>query len=250
MHILRLLAPNPGPWTGPGTNTYVLADPDGEVIVVDPGPDAAGHRDAILAAVNGRPVTAVIVTHHHADHTESATAVAAELRAPLLGWSGGGGGFKANQPVADGELIALGSEMIEVIHTPGHTADSICLLTAGELLAGDTVKGGSTVVVEDMAAYMATLERLIAVGPTRIHPGHGDPQLPGVLQEYLDHRRQREQQVAVSLAHGNSTMDELIRSVYGDLDAALVPLAARSIQAHVDKLVAEGRVTAEGEWLG
>lgn len=248
MQVARLLAPNPGPWTGPGTNTYVVSS-EAAAVIVDPGPEIASHVDAIHEAIEGLSVTAVVATHHHLDHTEAAPAVASRLGVPTLGFPHDGP-FNAAEPLADGDSILVGSEAIEVIHTPGHTPDSICLLAGGQLLTGDTVKGGSTVVVEDMRAYMASLSRLISIAPAEIQPGHGDPQDPGLLSKYLQHRLKREEQVAVSIAHGNVAMPDLIASIYGDLDPSLIPLATRSIQAHIDKLVADGRMTGEGRWLG
>jgi glyoxylase-like metal-dependent hydrolase (beta-lactamase superfamily II) len=245
--LQTITAPNPGPFTGPGTNTYVAVSAS-EAVIIDPGPDIASHADRIRKSVAGCNLVGIVATHHHLDHTEVVGRLAGELNVPTFGH--GGGSFEPTIRLREGDSIPFGDHELVVVHTPGHTSDSICLRLGRELFAGDTVKGGSTVVVEDMAAYMATLERLLELEIDEIHPGHGPGALsPEVLDEYLSHRRLREQQVGSAVRHGNSTIGDLIRAVYGDIDPALQPLAARSLQAHLDKLIAEGKVSVDGEWL-
>ena len=250
MNITRILAPNPGPFTGAGTNTY-LVSADGEAVVIDPGPLLDSHIDAIRAAVTGFTVVGVLVTHHHLDHAPAANPLATELGVPSYGY-GSYGGFQAISPVADGDGVHVGTEMIEVLHTPGHTADSMCFAVADGLFTGDTIKAGTTVVVEDMSAYLATLERLADLAPARIFPGHGevidDPS--GVIGEYIAHRLEREEQVASALASRPMTTRDVVALVYPDLDPALLPLATQSAAAHLRKLVDDGRVRLqEEEWV-
>jgi glyoxylase-like metal-dependent hydrolase (beta-lactamase superfamily II) len=250
MNITRILAPNPGPFTGAGTNSYIAAS-GGEAAILDPGPLLDSHLEAIRAAVAGLTVVGVLVTHHHLDHAPAANPLAAEYGVPSYGF-GSYGGFQAISAVADGDGVHVGTEMIEVLHTPGHTADSMCFAVTDGVFTGDTIKAGSTVVVEDMSAYLATLERLADLAPGRIFPGHGevidDP--PGVIGEYIAHRLEREEQVAAALASGPMTTNDVVASVYPDLDPALLPLAMQSAAAHLRKLVDDGRVRRRSdEWV-
>ncbi len=248
MDITRILAPNPGPFTGDGTNTYI-ASSDGQAVIVDPGPIIAIHLEAIRTAAAPFQVVGVLVTHHHGDHAPAANLLAEEFHVPSYGY-GSYGGFQAISALADGDRIHVGTEMIEVLHTPGHTPDSLCFGAPEGLLTGDTIKAGTTVVVDDMADYMATLERLVAVDPPRIFPGHGevidDP--AAVLAGYLTHRRMREAAiVSVLRSFGPMGTAAVVEAVYPDLDPPLVPLATQSATAHLRKLVADGLTSRQGE---
>jgi glyoxylase-like metal-dependent hydrolase (beta-lactamase superfamily II) len=244
--IQRVLAPNPGPMTLTGTNTYLLADQDA-VAVIDPGPDdLPEHLDAILdaAAPLGR-ITMVLVTHRHGDHLPLAFPLCTRTGARLLGHSLLPG---VQRPIADqeacfGRLVAL--------ETPGHTVDSLCFFDpeSGDLFTGDLVAGSGTVIVDDtpgaLAAYVGSLERLLALRPRRIHPGHGPlvDDAQAKLREYIDHRRQREQQVLVAVgSSGSATVEQLVAVIYTDVPSNLVPMAARNVRACLDKLLAEDRV--------
>lgn len=241
MRITRILAPNAGPFTGPGTNSYIV-ESAGEAVIVDPGPLIRSHLAAIREAVAGLRVVGVLVTHHHQDHAPAANPLAAELSVPSFGF-GDYGGFQAIAPVADGECIHVGTEMIEVLHTPGHTPDSLTFGVASVLFTGDTVKAGSTVVVDDMAAYMATLDRLAAYAPETIYPGHGEriDEPATVLADYIAHRRAREEQVLGALQEEAQSPSAIVARVYPGLEPALLPLALQSTTAHLRKLAAEGR---------
>ncbi len=250
MVINRILAPNPGPFTGEGTNTYI-ATSAGEAVIVDPGPIIEIHLYAIRASVAGLNVVGVLVTHHHGDHAPAANLLAAEFGVPSYGY-GSYGGFQAISAVADGDRIQVGNDMIEVLLTPGHTPDSLCFAAPDGLFTGDTIKSGTTVVVEDMADYMATLERLTDLNPSRIYPGHGDviDNPADVLAGYLAHRRMREAAIVSTLeASGPLDTAAVVEAVYPDLDRALVPLATQSATAHLRKLVADGVATRQGgQW--
>jgi glyoxylase-like metal-dependent hydrolase (beta-lactamase superfamily II) len=246
-----VLAPNPSPMTLEGTNTYLIGAPgSGEVVVVDPGPDLLTHRTAVEGAVAGRDaeIAAVVVTHHHSDHAEAAgwaEAWGVELHAftPRL--------IHAEaRAMADGDALERAGIALEAIHTPGHASDHLCLRVrdTGVVLSGDHILGrGSSVVAwpdGDMRAYMSSLERLAGVGATALYPGHGPSiaDAPGKIQEYLDHRIEREEQVLAALEAGDGTPGEVVLRVYADVDPVLHPAAERSVQAHLDKLVAEGRI--------
>ena len=247
--IERVLAPNPGPMTGTGTNTWLVSDAAGQVAVIDPGPDEPAHVEAILAAAARHgPIAAVLVTHRHLDHLPAARPVCERSGAPLLGHPDlpGVGRGLGDEEVCFGDLRAL--------HTPGHTTDSVCLFDprSGALFTGDLVAGAGTVVVDDapggLAQYMASLERLAALGPRTIYPGHGPivEDAPAKLDEYLRHRRQREQQVLDGLAHGPASVDALVARIYTDVAPNLVPMAARNVRAHLDKLARDGRASPLG----
>jgi glyoxylase-like metal-dependent hydrolase (beta-lactamase superfamily II) len=250
MNITRIVAPNPGAFTGAGTNSYVLSA-DGEAAIIDPGPLLDSHLEAIREAVADLAVVGVLVTHHHLDHAPAANPLAAEFGVPSYGF-GDYGGFQAISAVADGDGVHVGTEMIEVLHTPGHTADSMCFAVADGVFTGDTIKAGTTVVVEDMSAYLATLERLAELAPARIFPGHGDviDAPTGVIAHYIAHRREREKQIAASLVGGPMTTSDVLADVYPDVDPALLLLARQSATAHLRKLVDDGRVLRQGEdWV-
>jgi glyoxylase-like metal-dependent hydrolase (beta-lactamase superfamily II) len=248
--IHKVLAPNPGPMTGPGTNTYLVDSGAGEVAVIDPGPDDPRHLQAILDRCEpmGR-VAAILVTHRHADHLPAAGPLAARTGAALFGHPALPG---VQRPLADGEVCSSGPGLrLEALETPGHTDDSLCYWDAdqGALFTGDLVAGAGTVIVGDergaLSRYMHSLERLRDLGPRTLYPGHGPIVADGVakLEEYLAHRRLREQQVLAGLrARGQASVDDLVGAIYPDLPPALVPMAGRNVRAHLEKLADEGRV--------
>lgn len=246
-----VLAPNPGPMTLDGTNTYLLgAALGGAVIVVDPGPDDAAHRAAVDAALaeHDAQVAAVVLTHHHVDHAEAA-GWAAAWGAPLRAFSPALVPGDA-LPLRDGETVGAAGVTLEAVHTPGHASDHLCLRVheTGVVLTGDHVLGRGTTVVSwpdgDMRAYVDSLERLRGMPATALYPGHGPAldQPARVLDEYLAHRRERERQVLDALRAGDETPAAIVRRVYADVDPVLHPAAERSVRAHLDKLVVEGRV--------
>ena len=247
MDITRIVAPNPGPFTGAGTNSYIVAS-GLEALIVDPGPLIPSHLDALRAVLVGLDPVGITVTHHHQDHAPAASPLAAELGVVTYGF-GDFGGFQAISPIADGEIIHIGNEAVTVISSPGHTPDSLCFLAEDALFAGDTVMSGSTVVVDDMSAYMATLERLAALAVEKIYPGHGEPidDGPAAIAAYIVHRQERESQIVAALAAEVHSLDRIIAVVYGDIDPALRPLARQSALAHLHKLAADGRAALEGD---
>jgi glyoxylase-like metal-dependent hydrolase (beta-lactamase superfamily II) len=239
--IERVLAPNPGPMTNTGTNTWLISNTSGEVAVIDPGPDDPAHLDAIERAAHGH-ITTVLVTHRHSDHLPAALPLCQRTGAVLLGHPDLPGVQRA---LAD-EQSAFGA--LRALHTPGHTPESICYFEpgSGALFTGDLVAGAGTVVVDQLGPYMASLERLLALGPRTIYPGHGPTvaDAAGKLNEYLAHRRQREQQVLDGLP---ASVDELVANIYTDVPPNLVPMAARNVDACLEKLRAEGRVERIGQ---
>lgn len=242
MRVERLLAPNPGLFTGPGTNTYLL-DASGDAMVVDPGPVDSAHRDAVLAAIAVLRPRGVMVTHSHPDHAPLANPLGRELGVPVYGHQPGPD-FDPDVLLADGDTVELGGEGLLVLHTPGHSRDHLCFQAGSLLFTGDHVMGGSTVVVEDMTAYLASLRRLQPLSLERIYPGHGpaldDP--AAVLADYIAHRMQREREILAALAAGAASVGGVVTVVYADVDSALHPLAAISVAAHLAKLAEDGLV--------
>ena len=249
----RILAPNPSPMTLDGTNTYVVGEHrGGPVAVVDPGPDLVAHRAGVDRAVLDRDaeVAAVLVTHHHPDHAEAARAWAAAYGCPVVAASREVAG-QDGRTVRDGERVAVGSVTIEVVATPGHTRDHLAFrLPTGALLVGDHVLGrGTSVVVHpdgDLLAYLASLRRVLDLGPDALFPGHG-PELvedpSAVLRYYRDHRRFREAQLLGALRTGPASVSQLVARIYHDVDRRLWPAAGASTRAALAALATEGRIT-------
>jgi len=239
-----LLAPNPGPFTGPGTNTYVLVS-DRDALVIDPGPVDRSHREAIRGALEGLRPVAVLVTHTHEDHAPLANPLAADLGVPAVGFAAGPG-FKPDRLVADDQRVGFGSEEVQAVHTPGHSPDHLCFRLRDSLFTGDHIMGGSSVVVEEMGPYLDSLRRLQAMRLERLYPGHGPPMddPAGIVNGYIEHRLEREQQVLAAVRNGATTVTGIVQAVYADVDADLHPLAAMSVRAHLSKLRAEGHVSA------
>jgi glyoxylase-like metal-dependent hydrolase (beta-lactamase superfamily II) len=253
---IAVLAPNPSALTGAGTNTYLLGD-GGSLLCIDPGPDEPSHLDAILAAAAaaGGRVTAILLSHSHPDHRPLAAALARRTGAAVRCLDPGRGDDGA-VPIADGARVHAGTLTLEAVHTPGHAADHLCFFDAdsGALYSGDHILSGMTTVVAppdgDMSDYMASLERVRRLRPRVIHPGHG-PRVDDALaliDEYLVHRREREAQVvrAVRERGGGVAPIDVVPDIYGAYPRELWPFAAMSVQAHLDKLVREGRARRGG----
>jgi len=246
MLIQRVLAPNPGPMTLTGTNSYLVGDGAGHLAVIDPGPDEPRHLTAILEAA--RPlgtITTVLVTHRHGDHLPAAAPICQRTGAQLVGHADLPGVQRA---VGDDEACFA---TLRAVATPGHTRESLSFWNPvdRELFTGDLVVGTGTVVLDDqpgaLAQYLASLERLLVLQPRTIYPGHGPvvEDAAGKLREYLDHRRQRVQQVVDALAaNGAATVEELVGAIYTDLAANLQAPAGRNVRANLELLATEGKV--------
>lgn len=250
MEVTRVLAPNPSFFTGPGTNTYLIGSAT-EVAILDPGPIIEEHRQAIVQAVGDRKVVAVAVTHTHPDHAPLANPLAEELGAPALGHSPGPG-FSPDVQLADLAMLQVGDFQLTAIHTPGHTADHLCYVVDDVLFSGDHIMGGSTVVIEDAAAYLASLERLAGMDLRFCHPGHG-PDLPdaaATIQEYIAHRRMRERQILDAVGAGARSVEDIVDAVYSEVPLRWRTAAAMQVRTQLEKLIDERRVrwsSAEGE---
>ncbi|WP_432561476.1 MBL fold metallo-hydrolase [Kineococcus sp. SYSU DK003] len=220
-----VLQANPGPMTLEGTNTWLLAAPGApEVVVVDPGEDDPAHRAATTAALAGRRVALVVATHHHRDHVGGLDDFLAQHPAPVV-----------REPGAH-DVAGLS---FDVLATPGHTADSVCIqLATGELLTGDTLLGrGSTVVAADgdLGDHLDSLDLLLSLDADVALPGHGPARtdVRTALRTQLDHRLQRLEQVRAALAAGADTVADVVRAVHGDLEPTLERAATQSIRAQL-----------------
>ena len=241
MNIRSITAPNPGPLTLDGTRTYLL----GETAVIDPGPAIDAHIEAIRAAMPR--LQTILITHRHADHAPAAMPLRAMTGARVL--APAGVLEDVDQRVTGGDTFEVEGEAIEVIATPGHTSEHVCYLTAGgDLFTGDTILGSGTTAIfppdGHMGDYIRSLRTLRARNPRRIHPAHGPTRENAValIDEYIAHRLEREQQVLAAIAAGAKTTAEMRARIYPDLDPRLQQAAEIQIEAHLIKLREEGRV--------
>lgn len=257
--VRRLVARNGGPFTAWGTGTYVVGH--GRVAVIDPGPLDSAHIDALCDALAGETVTDLVITHTHLDHSPAARPVQARTGARIVGCGPHGARGETTEAGADYEhapdrLLGDGDSVsgdgwhLTAVATPGHTSNHLCfhLRQENALFTGDHVMGWSTTVVSppdgDMADYMQSLERLIARDDRVYYPTHGAPiELPrDYVRALLAHRHEREAQVLECLAAGARTIEAMVKQLYADVDVRLHHAAGRSVRAHLDKLVTEGRV--------
>ena len=268
--VRRLVCGNPGPFTFTGTVSYIVGR--GHVAIIDPGPDDAVHAQALLAAVRGETVTHVFVTHTHRDHSVNVPRIVVATGAATYG----GGPHRAARPLhigehsvidaaadhdflpdrtlADGEMIAGKGWTLEAIATPGHTANHLCYALAGAdlLLSGDHVMAWATSVVAPpdgaMRDYMDSLAKLAARPESRYLPGHGGMirSAPDFVRYYIAHRHGRENAILHRLAKGAADIPTMVKAIYIGLDARLAGGAALSVLAHLEDLVARGKVATDG----
>lgn len=255
--VRRIVAANPGPMTGPGTNTYLIGVD--EVAVVDPGPDDENHIEAIVGCGSGR-IRWILLTHTHPDHWPATPRLAEITGAEVCAFAPDGAppveGLTVHRPLADGDVIDASEFRLRAVHTPGHASNHLCFWLEEErlLCTGDHIMDGSTVVIAppdgDMAAYLDSLRKVRALKPRAILPGHGDVIEDPIarIDAYIAHRLERERQVLEQVrSRGPLTIPEIVAEVYRDVDERLHPVAARSVHAHLLKLAAEGRVSADGD---
>ena len=260
--VIRVSADNSGMMTGPGTNTYLVGGgPRNEWAVIDPGPSLAPHVEAILKAAPG-PIRWILVTHTHQDHSPAANELRERTGAQVLGRIASypqnqDPAFKPDRILAHGERLAIDQDTtLAVFHTPGHASNHLCYLLEQErmLFTGDHVMQTSTVVIGppdgDMTAYLDSLRALLKVELSWFAPGHGFlmAQPHKALEAIVAHRLRREAKVleAVTELAGADT-DALLARVYDDVKPGLHPVARRSLTAHLQKLVADGRVNHEND---
>ncbi|HEY8533506.1 MAG TPA: MBL fold metallo-hydrolase [Micromonospora sp.] len=244
--VTLLRAPNPGPMTLDGTNTWLLRAPSArETVVIDPGPPDPSHLDAIMAR---GPIALILVTHGHPDHVGAAEELAARSGAPLRGLVAG---YEQPDDLRTGAPFAIAGVTITTLRTPGHTEDSVCYLVEGDgqraIFTGDTILGRGTTVIAhpdgDLAAYLESLTALSAYDKVPALPGHG-PALAdcaAAARFYLAHRRARLDQVRQAVRAGARTAAEVVATIYQDVDRSLWPAAELSVRAQLAYLAREDR---------
>jgi glyoxylase-like metal-dependent hydrolase (beta-lactamase superfamily II) len=265
--IRRVIARNPGPFTFHGTGTYIIGQ--GEVAIIDPGPDLPEHVDALLAAIRGETITHLLVTHSHRDHSPACRLLQQLCDAPSYAFGPHGSGrddsgaaveeggdreFQPDRIVRDGAIIEGNGWSMECVYTPGHTSNHLCfqLRETKTLFSGDHVMGWSTSVIVppdgDMGAYLASLDKLLQRDDVVYWPTHGpsiDEPKP-LVKALIQHRREREQQILQCLQQGLQQIDAMIPRMYSDLPERMYPAAARSTLAALIHLQQLGQVSCDG----
>jgi len=264
--VARVLAHNPSAFTYYGTQTYLVGEK--EVAVIDPGPNLSEHVDALVLAIAGRPVVAIMCTHTHRDHSPAAAPLAEATGAPIIGCaplvldSAGPRAdeafdrdYRPDRVLQDGESIDVDGRRLIGVATPGHTSNHLCLALDDALFTGDHVMGWSTTVVfppdGDMGAYMASLEKLRQRGDRIYYPAHG----PAVtnpeqyVRHLMGHRLQREKQILRLIGEQAREVPDIVARAYPGLDPRLVTAAGGSVLAHLLDLERRGLVVRqEQQW--
>lgn len=264
--VRRLLASNPSAFTHTGTQTYIVGR--GEVAVIDPGPGLDAHVAAILKATEGETVRNIVCTHSHRDHSPASRALKAATGAEIVGCArlafrdagpradaGFDEDYRPDRSLVEGERLSGVDWTLEVVATPGHTSNHLCyaLAEADAIFSGDHVMGWSTTVVSppdgDMAAYVASLDKLQARDDAVYYPAHGDPidNPRQFVRGLIGHRRQRETQILHAVEDGVDAIPDMVSRMYKGLDERLHGAAGRSVLAHLIDLGARGLVERDGE---
>ena len=264
--VRRLLAPNPSPFTYTGTETYIVGR--GEVGVIDPGPALPEHVDAILAATEGERIRAILCTHTHRDHSPASRALQAATGAPIVGCApltmdddgpradaAFDPDYRPDRILGDDETVSGPGWTLAAVATPGHTSNHLCfaLQESGALFSGDHIMGWSTTVVSppdgDMAAYMASLDKLLGRDDRIYYPAHGDPvrEPRRFVRAVAAHRRARERQILDLLEREAQPIPEMVAVMYRGIDPRLHGAAGRSVLAHLLDLEARDRVWRDGD---
>ena len=264
--IARMLAHNPSAFTYYGTQSYLIGTD--QVAVIDPGPDLPEHVDALVAAIAGRPVVAILCTHTHRDHSPAARPLAQRTGASIIGCAplaletvgpradaSFDGDYAPDRVMDDGELMEIDGETVAAVATPGHTSNHLCFSYRGALFSGDHVMGWSTTVVVppdgDMAAYMASLDKLRRRDDRIYYPAHGpavtNPQQ--YVRHLVGHRMQREKQILTLVRERQRPIPDIVASAYPALDPRLTVAAGGSVYAHLLDLERRGLVQRqEDQW--
>ncbi len=269
--VVRLLAPNASPYTYTGTQTYIVGTT--ELAVIDPGPDDTGHIQAILDALGGRPLRAIVITHTHRDHSPGARPLKLATGAPIVGCAplalddegvrsdaAFDRDYAPDTVLSDGDPVGGEGWTLTAIATPGHTSNHLCFALSGEtggeggaLFSGDHVMGWSTSIVSppdgNMGDYMRSLEKLQARDDRVYYPGHGDPvdNPRRLVRGMIGHRKQREGQILRLLRDEPRAIPDMVARMYVGIDSRLFPAAERSVLAHLIDLRTRGLAIERGE---
>ncbi len=267
-HVRRLTANNPSPFSGWGTNVYIIGK--GDVNVVDPGPDTDDHFDTLICALKGERVTRVFVTHHHLDHSPMANRLAAHFGCKTYGLgpahyhltstdipleAGDDQHFVPDIKIRDGQTFEGDGWTLEAVHTPGHTSNHMCYAVGDDngLICGDHIMAWSTSVISppdgDMGDYLHSLQKVLDRDYATLWPGHGaaitDP--APFIRAYIAHRHDRNAQILSQLKSGKSRIKDMVPVMYANVDKGLHPAACHSVLAHIIHMVKNGTITCEGE---
>jgi glyoxylase-like metal-dependent hydrolase (beta-lactamase superfamily II) len=261
--IARVLAHNPSAFTYYGTQTYLVGKH--EVAVIDPGPDLPEHLDALEEAIGGRKVGAIMCTHTHRDHSPASRPVSERTGAPIIGCAplaletvgpradaSFDGDYTPDRVLQDGDTVEIDGEVITAVTTPGHTSNHLCFAYGDALFSGDHVMGWSTTVVfppdGDMAAYMASLDKLRQREDRIYYPAHGpavdNPQQ--YVRHLAGHRMQREKQILKLVGERGRDIPDIVANAYPGLDPRLTVAAGGSVYAHLLDLERRGLVEHQG----
>ncbi len=267
--VRRVTAPNPGPFTFHGTNTFLIGEE--ELAVLDPGPPHADHLEAIIRTIGGARVGRILVSHTHLDHSPAARLLQARTGAPILAAGphrparalGGAGtdrldagadlDFSPDVQLADGEIVEGGGYRLEAVATPGHAANHLAFALLGRdiIFPGDHVMGWATTIVAppdgSMSDYMASLERLLARPESRYFPAHGGDirEAHAFVRGLKAHRKMRERAIVERLEQGDRTIAEMVPRIYNGLEPRLAGAAALSTLAHLEDLLTRGIVSSD-----
>lgn len=269
--IRRIVARNPSPFTFHGTATYIVGN--GAVAVIDPGPALDDHVQAILDGLGDETISHQLITHTHRDHSPAARLLGRATGAATHGFGPHGAGrqggvaeaksvveegadhdFSPDVTLRDGDMVAGDGWTLRAVHTPGHTSNHLCFALEEEsvLFSGDHVMGWSSTVIippdGDMAAYLASLRRLLERHDKAYWPTHG-PRIDepkALVRAYIEHRGMRERQIADCLARGMAAIPAMVETIYADIPRGLHPAAACSVLAHLIHMVEQGRATCDG----
>ena len=263
--VRRVMAPNPGPFTYTGTGTFIVGpgrERGGEVAVIDPGPDSPEHLEALTRALEGQAVSAILLTHSHADHSpltrplqERVGGVVYGLPDPAVSSGEAGDAFTPDVVLTDGQAVTGPGWTLQALFTPGHASNHVAFAypEEGTLFSGDHVMGWSTTIVSPpdgrMGDYLRSLDAVIARADRLIRPCHGPAitEPAPFLAAYKAHRLEREAQVIGQLAQGRTRIAQMVGELYAAVDPRLHPAAARSLWAHLIHLVESGRAVSDGE---
>jgi glyoxylase-like metal-dependent hydrolase (beta-lactamase superfamily II) len=246
-YVGRLTAPNPSIMTGKGTNTYIFGN--GDLAIIDPGPDDDDHIAAIQAGIEemGGTPAIILVTHSHLDHLPGAFSLQRRIGVPIAAFAPILG---VDIALRHDQRMTIGGHPLRALHTPGHAADHLAFLLEDDhvLFSGDLIVGEGTVVIGrdgELDEYLRSLESLLPLDLRMILPGHGpaihDPRAR--IEGYIAHRHEREREILDAIAAEVSTIRDIVEEIYADVDPRLHPVAAQSVDAHLRKLVREGRIT-------
>ena len=259
--IRRVVAENPSAFTYKGTGTYILGH--GKVAVIDPGPMIDAHVEALMRALEGETVSHILITHTHTDHSPAAAPLKVRTGAKTYGYGPHGAGsgeedgdmdFVPDVEVRHGDIIEGDGWTVECVHTPGHTSNHICFALKEEkaLFTGDHVMGWSTSIVSppdgNMSDYMRSLDLLLTRDDEIYWPTHGPAirEPKPFVRAFIAHREDRERQILERLKAGQTHIADMVPVIYAAVDKRLHGAAARSVLAHMTRLVEQGRVVTDG----